>query len=96
MLGDWGRSFVVGFGNNPPSREHHRGASCPDPPAACGWGVFDSPDPNPQVLYGALVGGPGENDDYADVRNDAVKNEVAVDYNAAFQGAIAAMQQLYA
>lgn len=24
ILGDTGRSFVVGFGNNPPSRPHHR------------------------------------------------------------------------
>ncbi len=24
MLGDWGRSFVCGFGNDPPIRSHHR------------------------------------------------------------------------
>jgi len=32
LLGDSGRSFVVGFGNNPPTRPHHRGASCPAVP----------------------------------------------------------------
>ena len=26
MLGDNGRSYVVGYGNNPPQRPHHRGA----------------------------------------------------------------------
>ena len=26
MLGSTGRSFVVGFGRNPPKRVHHRGA----------------------------------------------------------------------
>jgi endoglucanase len=58
--------------------------------------VFDLPDPNPHVLNGALVGGPGENDEYEDKRNDAVRNEVAVDYNAAFQGCLAALQELKA
>ena len=43
------------------------------------------------MLYGALVGGPGENDDYDDRRNDYVKNEVATDYNAAFQSTLAGM-----
>lgn len=28
-LGGWGRSFMVGFGSNPPTRPHHRSASCP-------------------------------------------------------------------
>lgn len=41
----------------------------------------------------ALVGGPNLQDEYEDVRNDAVRNEVAVDYNAAFQGCIAALQE---
>lgn len=39
----------------------------------------------------ALVGGPNLTDAYEDIRNDAVRNEVAVDYNAAFQGSIAAL-----
>ena len=34
-LGDKGRSFVQGFGNNPPTKSHHRGASCPAAPASC-------------------------------------------------------------
>ena len=48
--------------------------------------------PNPFVLYGALVGGPDANDNYVDDRNDYVANEVACDYNAGFQSAIAAMK----
>ena len=28
-LGDKGRSYVQGFGVNPPLRSHHRAASCP-------------------------------------------------------------------
>lgn len=66
ILGDSGRSFVVGFGNNPPSHAHHRGSSCPKglekaPTGSnnpvCDYNNFNLPDPNPNVLYGALVGG---------------------------------------
>jgi len=37
------------------------------------------------------VGGPDENDSYVDDRSDYVKNEVATDYNAGFQSAVAAL-----
>ena len=69
-------------------------SSCPNAPAACDWNTFNSPDPNYHVLYGALVGGPDENDNYVDRRNDAVQNEVATDYNAGFQTAVAALVML--
>lgn len=46
-------------------------------------------------MYGALVGGPGINDDYEDDRGDYVKNEVAIDYNAGFQSALAELSNLY-
>jgi hypothetical protein len=52
----------------------------------CTWDYFNNPGPNPQTLYGALVGGPGSSDDYVDARNDYIKNEVATDYNAGFTG----------
>jgi len=92
-LGSSGRSYVVGFGVNPPQKPHHRGSSCPDMPESCdGW--FDNPGPNPQVLYGALVGGPDINDYYVDDRGDYVKNEVALDYNCGFQSILAGMVQL--
>ncbi|KAA0200410.1 hypothetical protein HAZT_HAZT005065 [Hyalella azteca] len=54
------RSYVVGVGKNPPTHCHHRAASCPDIDVPCGWTYFDTPDPNPHILYGALVGGPDE------------------------------------
>jgi hypothetical protein len=37
------------------------------------------------------VGGPDANDNYVDIRNDAVHNEVATDYNVGFQAAVAAL-----
>ena len=87
MLGDGGRSFVVGFGNNPPKKPHHRSSSCPGVqeggcPGGGAWGD------NPFTLYGALVGGPDQWDNYNDDRNDYIANEVACDYNAGFQTAL--------
>jgi hypothetical protein len=64
-------------------------SSCPNPPAGCGWNEFNNPGPSPQLLKGALVGGPGQNDEYSDSRKDYTKNEVTCDYNAGFQSALA-------
>merc|ERR1712012_606527 len=89
LLGDTGRSYMVGFGENPPLRPHHRASSCPDMPAPCGDNEKNSPAPNPQTLTGALVGGPDNWDNYNDARDDYISNEVAIDYNAGFQGAVA-------
>lgn len=86
MLGAGGRSYVVGYGSNPPSHEHHRGASCPQAPASCGWNYFNLGSPNVNTLFGALVGGPSASDGYRDLRSDFMRNEVALDYNAGFTG----------
>ncbi len=63
MIGDSGRSYVGGFGSDPPSHEHHRGASCPAETSlgsnnpVCDYSDYALSTPNPNVLYGALVGG---------------------------------------
>lgn len=77
------RSYVVGFGHSPPTRPHHRTAHG-------SWANdLNTPAESRHVLYGALVGGPGRNDDYKDERTNYVSNEVATDYNAGFTGALA-------
>ena len=86
-----GRSYVVGFGTNPPKRPHHRSSSCPDEPAECDWDEYFVNADNPQTLYGALVGGPNYFDYYEDDREDYEMNEVATDYNAGFQSALAGL-----
>ncbi|XP_052061794.1 endoglucanase E-4-like [Mytilus californianus] len=93
MLGDnnYKMSYQIGYGNNYPRKPHHRASSCPDMPEPCNNAQQYSPSDNPQILYGALVGGPDENDFYEDNRNDYIKNEVAVDYNAGFQSAAAGL-----
>ncbi|MFZ5988266.1 MAG: glycoside hydrolase family 48 protein [Bacillota bacterium] len=88
-LGSSGRSFVVGFGKNPPQHPHHRTAHG-------SWANSQSiPDKHRHVLYGALVGGPDSAGSYKDEINDYVSNEVACDYNAGFVGLLAKMYQLY-
>ena len=44
---------------------------------------------NPNVLFGALVGGPDKSGNFKDDRSDYIQSEVAVDYNAGFQSAVA-------
>lgn len=79
ILGDSGRSYVVGYGNNPPTHYHHRAASCPGPGQPCGWDYFNSPNDNIHILTGALVGGPSDaQDNYADVRDNYMSNEVCL------------------
>ena len=79
------RSYVVGFGANPPIRPHHRtshGSWAND---------MNTPADSRHILYGALVGGPDRNDAYKDERGNFVSNEVATDYNAGFTSALARM-----
>jgi len=95
VLGDTGRSYVCGWGVNPPVKPHHRAASCPDS-GPCGWNEgFNNPGPNYQVLHGAMVGGPDHNDNYVDDRSNFQTNEVATDYNAGFQSALAGLNKIY-
>jgi hypothetical protein len=46
------------------------------------------------LLLGALVGGPDQFDQFTDDRSDYVHCEVATDYNAGFQSALAALIQI--
>lgn len=94
VLGKDVRSFVVGYGNNPPTRPHHRASSCPKRPRPCGLNDKNQQGPNPQVLFGALVGGPDQTDRFYDDRSNYKQSEVALDFNAGFQGAMAAQLHL--
>ncbi len=85
--------FVVGFADNSATSPHHRAAS-----GFSGWNKFNSTTKfgsESHVLIGALVGGPtNASGDYVDSLQDAVANEVAVDYNAGFVGAAAGLYSL--
>lgn len=88
-LGSSGRSFVVGYGENPPKQPHHRTSQG-------SWSNdMREPSPNRHILYGALVGGPIMNDIYTDDVANYTTNEVACDYNAGFIGALAKLYKVY-
>ncbi|GEM46292.1 glycoside hydrolase family 9 protein [Deinococcus cellulosilyticus] len=90
MLGDNpnSRSYVVGFGVNPPKNPHHRGAH-----GTWADNLQGPPAQSRHTLTGALVGGPDSSGNYTDDRGNYITNEVATDYNAGFTGALARMAQ---
>lgn len=88
-LGSTGRSFVVGFGVNPPQRPHHRTAHS-------SWADSQTvPNYHRHTIYGALAGGPGNDDSYTDDIGNYVNNEIACDYNAGFVGVLAKLYGEY-
>ena len=94
MMGDAGRSMVVGQGENPPKRTHDRAAACPAKPATCNRvTTYLSPDPDTYTLTGALVHGPAKSDYYIDERtNDA--SMVGIETNAGWVGALGGASSL--
>ncbi len=92
-----GRSYVVGMGENYPQAWHHRTSSGAwnDKWTNIGQTEGDDAKPHAHILYGALVGGPDQNDGYSDKISDYQYTEVAIDYNAGFTAALCAMVEKY-
>ncbi|EPS68604.1 endo-1,4-beta-glucanase, partial [Genlisea aurea] len=89
-------SYMVGYGSRYPLRIHHRGSSLPSvrihpSKLGCSFGfrMMDSGAPNPNVLVGAVVGGPDRDDRFADERSDYEHSEPATYINAPLVGALA-------
>lgn len=79
------RSYMIGYGENYPQNPHHRTAHG-------SWlNSVQNPEHSRNLLIGALVGGPDEAENWEDDRNDWVRNEVGVTYNAGLTGALAKM-----
>jgi hypothetical protein len=92
-----GMSYVVGYGPKYPIRVHHRGSSIPSifaqrSSVSCVQG-FDSwyrrSQGDPNVIYGALVGGPDENDNYSDDRSNYEQSEPTLSGTAPLVGLFA-------
>lgn len=81
-------SYIVGFGSNYPKHPHHRAAN------GYTYANGDNAKPAKNLLVGALVGGPDQNDKYVDDVNQYQYTEVAIDYNAGLVGALAGLIQL--
>ena len=88
ILGDNPRnsSYVVGFGNNWPTRIHHRAAHSPEG----GRGRINCcPDSDAHQLTGALVGGPDANDSFENKRSNVQQSEMSIATHAVFVGLVA-------
>jgi endoglucanase len=97
---DW--SYIVGFGSTTPGVGSEVGGTATaasHPHQGDAQGSLDNSQTDPlndkHILWGALVGGPSATDEPDDVTTDFVLNEVAVDYNAAFVGALAGLWWYY-
>ncbi|KAK9091501.1 hypothetical protein Sjap_024678 [Stephania japonica] len=89
-------SYMVGYGPRYPMRIHHRGSSLPAIPAhpahiQCKEGTrfYLSPNPNPNVLVGAVVGGPNRSDAFPDSRPFFQESEPTTYINAPLVGLLA-------
>jgi hypothetical protein len=95
-----GQSYLVGFGSNYPDQVHHRGASIVSIKVdsqfvSCLGGYADwynRASANPNLITGALVGGPDENDDFVDERNAYEMTEPTTYNTAPLVGVLARLQ----
>jgi Cellulose binding domain./Glycosyl hydrolase family 9./Dockerin type I repeat. len=88
-----GYSYIVGYGYEQglpyAHHPHHRAAH------GSKTNSMNDPVEHRHILWGALAGGPDNNDYHIDSTTEYAYNEVAVDYNAAFVGACAGLFQYY-
>ncbi|XP_073303148.1 endoglucanase 6-like [Primulina huaijiensis] len=99
ILGDNPRatSYMVGYGNNYPRQVHHRGSSIVsfkvNPSfVSCRGGYatwYNRKGSDPNLLTGALVGGPDAYDNFADERDNYEQTEPATYNNAPLMGLLA-------
>ncbi|KAH6804380.1 glycosyl hydrolase 9C2 [Perilla frutescens var. frutescens] len=99
ILGDNPRatSYMVGYGNNYPRQVHHRASSIVsykvDPTfVTCRGGYatwFNRKGSDPNLLTGAIVGGPDAYDNFADQRDNYEQTEPATYNNAPLLGILA-------
>ncbi|PON65855.1 Glycoside hydrolase [Parasponia andersonii] len=89
-------SYMVGYGPRYPRRIHHRGSSLPSVAAhpakiqcSAGFSFMKSESPNPNILLGAVIGGPDLHDRFPDERSDYEQSEPATYINAPLVGSLA-------
>jgi len=83
------RSYIVGYSDNHAEHPHHRAAH------GSLKNDMNIPAEHKHMLWGALVGGPDGSDNHDDITTDYSFNEVAIDYNAAFVGALAGLYEYF-
>ncbi|XP_019441110.1 PREDICTED: endoglucanase 5-like [Lupinus angustifolius] len=96
-------SYLIGYGSKYPLHVHHRGASIASifslhSEVGCVQGFetwYSRPEPNPNVLFGGLVGGPDKNDGFSDERSNYEQTEPTTSGSAPLIGIFAKLQSLY-
>lgn len=91
VLGDTGRSYVIGAGKDFPKAAHSRESFC-----AKSWDTedctynqwFKDSVSNGNNVVGAIVGGPDLKDKYVDSRANFRSTEIAIDFQATFFSAL--------
>lgn len=96
-------SYLVGYGPKYPVHVHHKGASIAlvfslHSGVGCTQGFeswYNRLEPNPNVISGGLVGGPGKNDDYTDDRSNYEQSEPKLSGTAPLVGIFAKLHSSY-
>ncbi|KAK7258237.1 hypothetical protein RIF29_32797 [Crotalaria pallida] len=91
-----GMSYMVGYGEKYPQKIHHRASTMPSMDVhpqhiGCfdGSKYFNLTTPDPNILTGAVVGGPMEDDSFQDSRHNVTQSEPTTYINAPFVGVLA-------
>ncbi|GMJ10359.1 glycosyl hydrolase 9B8 [Hibiscus trionum] len=95
-------SYLVGYGSRYPQRMHHRGGSIESYRRnkgfiGCTQGYdswFHRKEPNPNVVVGALVGGPDQMDEFSDDRKNFMQTEACTYNTASLVGVLAKLHGL--
>ncbi|CAN4105505.1 unnamed protein product [Withania somnifera] len=85
-------SYLVGYGQNYPIQVHHRGASIAPISVLHTW--YCRPQANPNIIHGALVGGPSKTDDFSDDRSNYEQTEPTLSGSAPLIGLFCKLQSL--
>ncbi|KAL3835026.1 hypothetical protein ACJIZ3_009762 [Penstemon smallii] len=96
-------SYVIGYGNNYPAHIHHRGSSIASisvlqSAVGCVQGFetwYKRSQANPNVIYGALVGGPNDKDEFSDDRFNYEQTEPTLSGTAPLIGLFARLQSFW-
>ncbi|OAY37446.1 endoglucanase 5 [Manihot esculenta] len=96
-------SYLVGYGPQYPVHVHHRGSSIASifalhSAVECVQGFetwYRRPQGNPNVIHGALVGGPDQNDNFSDDRSNYEQTEPTLSGNAPLVGLFSKLHSVY-
>ncbi|KAM7270089.1 hypothetical protein ACFE04_029303 [Oxalis oulophora] len=96
-------SYLVGYGSKYPAQVHHRGSSIASiyslhSIVGCVQGFetwYRRSQGNPNVIYGALVGGPDQNDNFSDERSNYEQTEPTLTAAAPLIGLFTKLQSIY-